>query len=526
MEIAIQLKGMVYMKKGMLRKWVMAAVVFAFVTILPLQVCAKEQEYAGGQGFAPWDADVQKITKLNRPGHDPDLDMEAMENEFAKRLYPFGSLVHEPVPHPETLGFGLPKAIIPKQEALEDVEHLFSLLKYGYAGYEYFGGDERFQMAKQRMLEELQTEFPNQFPSVALDNLIYDHLHFINDGHLMIGNHRYLRPQTMYMNFDYEFFKDDNGYYTTTNGLQEYVELVNGESVDPYLWSSLNVTGEIVYRIGRLADERSKAANQERLEISLCSNEARRQVSLFLEKEARPRQIPDGSYRRYEQDGIPVIDLQQFRFVGPYLGQFLDDALELKDEELFIIDLRFNPGGLSNNIEHWLQRITGDWVEDPAQMWVQLRTNTTRELARYSKEGEPRWMIDALFPVRETGWTRIRPSSGSAPIANPTKIVVLMDSWSASAGEIFIRRLRQIENVVFIGTNTSGTLIIGDPIKGKLPNSYIGTHWGTALKLEVESGKFVDREGVGYLPDFWVQSEDALDLALKFIHKYGMSADN
>lgn len=97
-----------------------------------------------------------------------------------------------------------------------------------------------------------------------------------------------------------------------------------------------------------------------------------------------------------------------------------------------------------------------------------------------------------------------------------------MDSFTGSAGEIFIRRLRQFENVVFIGTNTSGSLIFGDPVKGKLPNSYIGTHWGTALKLEVESGKFVDREGIGYLPDFWVQSEHAFDIALNFIHKYGV----
>ena len=101
-----------------------------------------------------------------------------------------------------------------------------------------------------------------------------------------------------------------------------------------------------------------------------------------------------------------------------------------------------------------------------------------------------------------------------------------MDSLSASAGEGFVRYLRQIENVVFIGTNTSGTVLAGDPVKGKLPNSYIGTHWSTNLKLDVESGEFVDREGIGFLPDFWVQSEDALDVALKFIHHYGMGDDN
>ena len=47
----------------------------------------------------------------------------------------------------------------------------------------------------------------------------------------------------------------------------------------------------------------------------------------------------------------------------------------------------------------------------------------------------------------------------------------------------------------------------------------LGARWGTTLVLEMESGEFVDREGIGYLPDFWAQSEDALDLALKFIHR-------
>lgn len=92
-----------------------------------------------------------------------------------------------------------------------------------------------------------------------------------------------------------------------------------------------------------------------------------------------------------------MIDLQQFRFVGPGLGQFLGDALELQDEDPFIIDLRSNAGGLTGNIGNWLYNFIGDWVDDTAQVWVQLRTNTTCALARHSKEGEPRWMTDAFF---------------------------------------------------------------------------------------------------------------------------------
>lgn len=495
------------MERGTLRKWGLVAVVFVLSLFVPIQVCAD------------WAEEVQEITKLNRPHHDPDLNMEAMKEEFTKLLYPFGSLIDEPVPHQESLGFGLPKPIISKQEAFEDVEHLFALLKYGYVGYQYFGGDESFQAAKQRIMAELQTDFSAEFPSVAFEKLIYDHLHFINDGHFAIGNRLYLQPQTMYMSFDYEFFRDSHGYYLKTNELREYLENVNGESVDPYLWPSLNDSGEIVYRIGILVSEQSGLAGGEWVEIGLRSNASSRQHAVLLKKEVRTRQIPDGSYTLYELEGISVIDLQQFHFVGPALGQFLDDAIELKSEELFIIDLRSNPGGLSANIDHWLHGFIGDWVEAPARVSVELRTNTTRELARHSKQGEPRWMIDALFPVVETGWSRVRSSSGSAPISNPARIVVLMDSLTASAGENFIRHLRQMESVVFIGTNTSGTVLAGDPIMGKLPMSYIGTYWGTNLKLDVESGKLMGREGIGFLPDFWVQSEDALDIALKFIHR-------
>ncbi|MBS0673330.1 hypothetical protein KFO60_13520, partial [Enterococcus faecalis] len=47
------------------------------------------------------------------------------------------------------------KRILTNKEALEDVEVLFKLFKYAYAPYKYFGGDNKFNKAKQDIMYEI-----------------------------------------------------------------------------------------------------------------------------------------------------------------------------------------------------------------------------------------------------------------------------------------------------------------------------------------------------------------------------------
>lgn len=44
---------------------------------------------------------------------------------------------------------------ITKQEVKDDVEVAFNMLKYSYGAYEYFGGDEAFNKAKEDVLKKL-----------------------------------------------------------------------------------------------------------------------------------------------------------------------------------------------------------------------------------------------------------------------------------------------------------------------------------------------------------------------------------
>ncbi len=97
-------------------------------------------------------------------------------------------------------------------------------------------------------------------------------------------------------------------------------------------------------------------------------------------------------------------------------------------------------------------------------------------------------------------------------IKNDTKIFVLIDSNTASSGEAFIELLKNIENVIFVGTNTSGVLIGEASVECVLPNSKITIIYGSNLRLY---NGFT--EGVGFEPDIWINSYDSLDRVLKFI---------
>ena len=94
-----------------------------------------------------------------------------------------------------------------------------------------------------------------------------------------------------------------------------------------------------------------------------------------------------------------------------------------------------------------------------------------------------------------------------------------MDGAVSSAGELFIAYLRQLENVLFVGTNTSGTLVTGGITATTLPYSGLTLFLGTMLNLRPDFSQF---EGIGFMPDLWVPPEESLDRALRFIERHGM----
>ncbi|SUY45392.1 Peptidase family S41 [Clostridium putrefaciens] len=91
----------------------------------------------------------------------------------------------------------------------------------------------------------------------------------------------------------------------------------------------------------------------------------------------------------------------------------------------------------------------------------------------------------------------------------------LIDNKVASSGESFINYLKTLENVILVGTNTSGAYISNVYTKSQLPSSHIKINFGNTITLN----KYCE-EGKGFQPDIWIDNEDSLDRVLKLINQF------
>ena len=80
--------------------------------------------------------------------------------------------------------------------------------------------------------------------------------------------------------------------------------------------------------------------------------------------------------------------------------------------------------------------------------------------------------------------------------------------------------LHELENVIFVGTNTQGTIVTGGVARNILPRSNITVIFGTQLHLRPDFSQF---EGVGFMPDLWVPPTESLHRVLAFIKRYGLA---
>ena len=121
--------------------------------------------------------------------------------------------------------------LISKSGAIEDINNLFSLLKFGYSGYSFFGGDEKFNYAKNNILTELDMMESKSVPTDLLSSIIRENLDFIQDSHFAIDNQKICEYTRYFSSEDYTFQKDSKGFYTYLYDNIYYLDRVNNNNV-------------------------------------------------------------------------------------------------------------------------------------------------------------------------------------------------------------------------------------------------------------------------------------------------------
>jgi hypothetical protein len=413
---------------------------------------------------------------------------------------------------------------ITSQQAAEDVERLFYLLSHGYSGYAFFNQNGEFEHAKARILQELSSQ--SSWSSDAFSGLLHEHLNFIVDRHLSIGEYKFAGHSDFWYDTQLELMLSNGGYQFVQDSTTYKLISINDADPASFILPSLNQHGEPIYRLGMLS-----TVEPPPLRLIAASAEEERRFEIELQR-SNFDYHSDDIFREDVLGGIPVVRVRSFSdYHSDELNQFIDTASNHRNDPVLVLDIRGNGGGNEHWPSSWTQRLTGMRPES-VFVFSELESKTSmigraNALAYWDSQvsGPSRYEADANRYTRiaesiesgerQPGWTG--PRYPRMPlIANDTTVIVVTNELVASAGEGLVLRISQAQNMVVVGENTMGALTFGNLSAHQLPHS------GLMIWCPINFGLFLDqefREEVGLEPDLWVPAADAVNYAVAAVRR-------
>jgi hypothetical protein len=247
-------------------------------------------------------------------------------------------------------------------------------------------------------------------------------------------------------------------------------------------------TGEREYLLGCLS-----TAAGDSLQLSLAPDGAR--LPAHRGRWQSPRSREPWSLARDAASGWATVSL---RTMSPgSLAGFPESADSLRGAAGLVLDLRGNGGGADTPGMLWVQRLTAQPFDFVAHVFTWPEGND----AASSTSSYPGSRV-ALIAGEKV-------PQAPAPFARPVQ--VLMDKGVASSGETMVLLAGQLAGAVLLGENTAGCSAYGNVQElGPLAHSRIRLHCGRSRF--VQDWVRPTAEGVGFFPDYWLDTEDPLAL--------------
>ena len=411
---------------------------------------------------------------------------------------------------------GKSRGSVSTSQASEDVDRLFYLLSHGYSGYAFFGQNGEFDRAKEDINERLTSRA--RWSVDDFSRLLHEELGFVTDLHLKIGDYQYGRHYDFWYDTSLELTLHPDGFRFESDGTAYKAKSADGQTIDAFVFPSLNSNGDPVYRLGVLSKEKPAP-------LSLLG--ANDEGNCLFEIQLRRSDFDYYSNDIFREDNIGGIPVVRVRSFGDTASDALEDFVEAgfthQNDPVVIVDARGNGGGNEVWPVSFIQALTGERAESVfisaelhSKTTLTGRANTFMILNRsyprndlFRNEAERYGNLAASIErgISEARW--VGPYYPRIPlIANDATIAIVMNGMVASAGEGLIMRASQAENVILVGENTMGALTFGNVSTHQLPNS------GLAVSLPINFGLFQDlqfREEEGLAPDLWVPAEDAVN---------------
>jgi len=438
---------------------------------------------------------------------------------------------------------------LPREKLIEDINFLFDVLRYGYGAYHYFGGDDVFLPIRYTMIEKLNNmDKPFQVSSFLDDLLISELQNIISDNYFQIHNVTLgAVKHILYMSDEFILYKEKNDFFTEIDGvIYKVLEIscidTGITQPDYFILPTLTNDGEFAWVFGIVTAN----TGYETVEITVVFENAvtksTRSFNVNLPQIISPQLSKSPMLEINELNGITLMKNRTLIGEQQEHIDFIYSADALKDKPVLIMDLRGTGGEQAAYTREWLRSFTNYEPDDTFLFTysMHLTTYVIRDLLSYFipyNIANRTFEMAELNHARKMGTQQNTASSVSykyrlewdKPIQNDNFVIVITDNNIHISGEMFIGQLRQLENVLFVGTNTSGThLSVGFTRSNyrharigrtKLPNSKIDIIFGLELNLRPDLSQF---EGIGFMPDLYVPPEESLERVLRFIERYGL----
>lgn len=382
------------------------------------------------------------------------------------------------------------------EDVLDDVDAFFLLLQTTYGAYYYFGGDGVFLPIRDAVKEELAAIRPlspgnreDIFYLWNLEDILYKHLSpVLVDGHFRIGRYAPRDTFAKYM------------YYVPDLYLDSVEGAENPDRVKP----TIGPDGRICYWYAALSHDGSD------LPDTLDGHSLKWQQALMT---SHSGDAPAFSESRWE--GVPVLTSRRMS-AGWENADADEQALqrlagcggEYTDSPLLIFDLRGNGGGSDRHIMGWFQ----DWAGT---------SNPTRGSFAHRYSQLSCRIVGNDYPAERMGtWGGFRLEGTWTERSGP--VFVLQDKGAASSGETAVAFFRMAADTLFVGGPTLGCALVPNNQTFYLPHSGLSCYFGTGLAF-CETDE--NRDGVGFLPDLWVEPTEALEAVERLIEYYGLNAE-
>lgn len=394
-----------------------------------------------------------------------------------------------------------------KEQALEDIKICFKGFYTYYGPYEYFGAD-KFENAEKKAIEDLNEYFSggkDLISYIDLYKIIASSLDFIVDRHSSIRCGNYggafskINKKEYYAYYfeDVIFREDDTGYYTLVQGKKWYLESVNDGDFSEYLKVTIDESGELVYALVRIANPDAESLEGDMLTLKRGKTEYSCEIvwKMFDVRTGIEGETDAGI--RIES-GVPILHFRGWSGESwDDISRYAKSGKQMRNQKLFIIDIRSYPGGNAGSQQRMLEDYIGKDVSYP-QVGYRIDMEGTGSILNFQ---ESRFIFQK----------------------DPNIKILLADKVTASAGEALFGLHSTFENTLIVGTNTMGCLLSGTMEGIFLPNSKIMLLIGTMFSDRYnEYYKGMNPEGIGLMPDVFVNSTEALDLSMKMIEYYGI----